>query len=829
MSADRLLDDLFAHAPVGLALLDERFRYVRVNDAIAEMNGGPAADHAGRDVADVVGPEAAAAVRPLFERALGGEVLSDLEAEALGRRFRISYLPTTLAEGGRGVLAVVVETTAEREAELALRVTEQRLRLALEGTRTGTWEWDVAADAIRWSPMVFALHGMDESAGPPPDLRTYERQIHPDDVAAFRDGLAAAAAGGEFEHEFRIVWPDGTVRWIWTRAHAQHDDAGALRRLVGLTTDVTERRVRELASELLSRAGLLLSAPLGPDEVLRELADLVVPELADWCSIVVPDADGGLRSVAVAHADPERVRWAREVEQRYPPDPAAPAGAGAVIRSGRPELFEELPEAMVEAAARDEEHLRLIRELQIRSAMVVPLIARGRTLGAITFVGAESGRRYAARDLELAEELGRRAGLALDNARLLEAEREARRAAERLSRRLAALRNVAELALTHADLDDLLRALLAEVVTATGADHAVVMLPDEDAEHLVIRAAIGFADVDVQTPVPVGEGFTGRIAAAAAPVVVPDLRDPAVEVLQRHLKEEARSLAGVPLIAGDEVGVLHVSTAEPRAFDDDDLELLALVADRAGLAIEHTRLYARATTTARTLQRSLLPAQLPTLPGLEFAAHYAPGQDGTEVGGDWYDVFPLAEGAAAVAVGDVVGRGLRAAATMGRLRTALRVCALDERGACAPLERLHRFAAGDPDADFATVVLLAIDAHRRRARVCSAGHLPPIVVAPDGSAAPAPVDPGPPLGAPGPGERRETEIALEPGTVVLLYTDGLVERRSERLDDRIDQLARAAAHPPAELGDYVVGIVQALGVEEARRDDVALVAVRVTA
>ena len=154
---------------------------------------------------------------------------------------------------------------------------------------------------------------------------------------------------------------------------------------------------------------------MDPVETLEEVARLAVPALADWCAVQLAD---DAHAIAVAHVDPEKVRWAHELQERYPPDPDAPTGAPAVIRSGRSELYPVIDRALLEAAALDEEQIELVRELQMNSVMVVPLTARGRTLGAMTFVWAESGRQYSTRELELAEEVGRRAGIALDHARL---------------------------------------------------------------------------------------------------------------------------------------------------------------------------------------------------------------------------------------------------------------------------------------------------------------------------------------------------------------------------------------------------------------------------
>jgi PAS domain S-box-containing protein len=623
------------------------------------MNGLPAADHAGRTVAEVLGADAAA-LTPLVRQALAGDAVRDLDlttapvAGSPPRRFRASFVPVRLTESQPGVACVVVETSREREAEAALRITEQRLRLALEGTRTGTWDWDVAADRIAWSAAVHLLHGLEPDATPP-TYEEYLQLIHPDDRSAL-DALVRAAAerGEDYELEFRVVWPDGTVRWLETRAHTITDADGRVTELVGLTSDITERREREIGAELLSRAGLLFAASPGADATLQELGGIVVPELGDWCAITIADEDGSLHTAAVAHVDPSKVRWAREVEQRYPPDPDAPTGVPNVLRTGRSEIYEDIPDELLVAAAVDDEHLRLIRELKMRSALVVPLVARGRTLGALTLVSAESGRRFSSHDLAVAEELGRRAGLAVDNARL----------------------------------------------------------------------------------------------------------------------------------------------------------------------------YERARDASLTLQRSLLPAHLPNVAGIELAAHYAPGQDGTEVGGDWYDVFAVAGGGAVVAVGDVVGRGLGAAAAMGQLRHAVRVSGFDATDAAGPVERVHRFAAaaGD-DLTFATLAFVLLDPDRRRARLCSAGHLPPVIIDPAGNARLADVPPGPPIGAPQT-HRGETALDLPPGTTLVLFTDGLVERPDRPLEERLAELVAAAQAPPEALSELLARLVSAMGVEAGRSDDVAIVALR---
>ncbi len=198
----------------------------------------------------------------------------------------------------------------------------------------------------------------------------------------------------------------------------------------------------ERRAAFLAEASALLASSLDYETTLAHVARLTVPGLADWCAVDLLDggaaADGAvggrLRRVAVEHVDPAKVAWARELERAYPPDLDAAHGVPAVLRTGAPEFYAEISDAMLVASARDEGHLRMMRAIGFTSALVVPLVARGRPVGAITMVTAESGRRYTADDLALAEELARRAAVAVDNARLYRAAEGAREAAESANR-----------------------------------------------------------------------------------------------------------------------------------------------------------------------------------------------------------------------------------------------------------------------------------------------------------------------------------------------------------------------------------------------------------
>ncbi len=209
----------------------------------------------------------------------------------------------------------------------------------------------------------------------------------------------------------------GEERWSIVKATPIRDAQGGVQFAVNIFRDITESRHVEESLRFLTEASALLAGSLDYETTLQQVTRLAVPAIADWCAVEMVDGDA-FRPVAVAHVDPEKVQLAHEVRQRYPPDPAEKSGIPGVIHSGTSVLVSTLTDGMLVAGARDAEHLRIIRALGMSSVMIVPLIAREQALGAISFVAAESGRRYDTTDLALAEELARRAAIAVENARL---------------------------------------------------------------------------------------------------------------------------------------------------------------------------------------------------------------------------------------------------------------------------------------------------------------------------------------------------------------------------------------------------------------------------
>src|SRR4051794_18374980 len=233
------------------------------------------------------------------------------------------------------------------------------------------------------------LHGHTRATAPPTWAAFLER-VDPIDRARVQTTLEELLArpaedDARFDVEFRYLRPDGARRWVDRQGVVLRDADGEPLRVVGLGSDVDERKTAEQTLRFLAEASEILSGSLDYRETLSQLSALVVPRLADWCAVHIATPDGGLESVAVAHSDPELVRSARALQARYPADPDAPTGPSNVIRTGRPELYEHITDEMLEAAARDPEHLALLRGLGFSSALIVPLTAHSRTLGTITF------------------------------------------------------------------------------------------------------------------------------------------------------------------------------------------------------------------------------------------------------------------------------------------------------------------------------------------------------------------------------------------------------------------------------------------------------------
>jgi serine phosphatase RsbU (regulator of sigma subunit)/transcriptional regulator with GAF, ATPase, and Fis domain len=726
---------------------------------------------------------------------------------------------------------------------------------------------------------------------------------------------------------------------------------------------------------MAARADMALSEALHLDAVLARLGDALVPEMADWFSVDLLE-DEAIRNMVVVHRDRSKVDLARELQQRFPSDPNAPSGVPNVVRTGNSELTEVITDEMLDGLVADAELRETLRSLGLRCAMVVPLRARGRVIGALTMVGAEHHERYSPSDLRVAEEIAARAALAIDTAQLFAREQEARAAALAHARRNEVLKEVTAAFGSSTTVEEVVQAMLLKGIRAAGARAATVgliggshvdlvglsgyepkdeqywhrfdlddPLPMSDAiqqkravvittteerdrrypalagrgEHrdhtlVCVPMLLGghpigafsasyppgatFSDDDLSQLESMGEQCAqavdrarSRAAAerattrlndvsaasmelaitldldrtidtvlrlttkhlgtpvglslpwAPGPVFAPGpSADPGVIRLLDDLKDSTPSSdLAVPLaadgrslgirlrIAGSPVGFLVVGRPTIDVTDPDDLQYVSEIGRRMSRAIENARLYTERDYVARTLQRSLLPPDIPTLPGLDTAALFMPAGVGELIGGDFYDVFEVAESRFVVVVGDVCGKGVEAATVTGIARRTLRALTHAQRPR-EMLEHLNRILLDeDLEERFSTAAILMLEPEdggsARRAALALAGHPQALAISSEGAIRQ--------IGRPGTllGVTREVSIedeavSLEPGGSILLYTDGLIGKDEGAVPaSLIAALEGQSSNSALDLSDRVRQFVEGNGM---RHDDVAVVAIHFT-
>jgi serine phosphatase RsbU (regulator of sigma subunit)/anti-sigma regulatory factor (Ser/Thr protein kinase) len=388
------------------------------------------------------------------------------------------------------------------------------------------------------------------------------------------------------------------------------------------------------------------------------------------------------------------------------------------------------------------------------------------------------------------------------------------------------LLSITDSALGYMSMEDMLSELLERIRSSLEVDTAAVLLLDEDRGVLLARAARGLEEeVRQGVQVPLARGFAGRVAAEARPIIIADLDH--ANVVNPILRQRGiRSMLGVPVhVEGRVIGVMHIGTLVRRDFDQDDVTLLQLAADRAALAIDNARISEQRAVT-EIMQRTLLPDALPQIPGMRFSAKYLPAGSGIKVGGDWYDVFQLANGRLAFVIGDVVGRGVLAASVMAEIRTALRAYMAQGHKLTEVISMLNELLVSMGRSRGATLSILELDPEAEELEAVTAGHLPPLLIEPDGHTRLLEQKHGLPVGVRTGHDYQACRYPFPTGSRLLLYTDGLIERRDESIDEGFQRLT-VAAHAAAQRSDssFADRVYRALLDETPLEDDVALLAI----
>jgi PAS domain S-box-containing protein len=809
------------------------------------------------------------------------------------------------------------------------------------------------AEGVRGISAVYGLYHHDG------------RPMADDEVPAVR------AARGEHFTNVPVDWDTPAGRRALLVSGATIAPPGMREVAVITFEDVTDIEAGRDRADALADAGALLAGELDPDAMLPLIARLAVPRLGDWCFVELLMDDGSMVRAAFEATDPHLLAKVREYDARYPLDPDAPWGSPVVMRTGEPDLVEELSDETLQAVAQDAEHLALLRELGFKSVMIVPLRSGGRVIGDLALVSTDSRRRYGAEDLQAAQELADRCGLYLENARLYQELRLARDELEAILAGVAdavtvqapdgRLRyvNDAAVRLLGAPIGLSTREELLAVEPATLAG-AFEILDEEGrpfpVERLPGRLALGGIEPDpviiqyrnqatgeirwsrvkarplhgpggeVSYAINVVEDITDlkhaeerqRLLAEAGSVLagsidyeetvqrvawlaVPELADwcmvdlvtdeglervavahadPAHTELAaqfRGLRIDPRGTEGPAAVArtgraelhadvdaahldaaavnprhhelltqlgvrsaltvamtvrGQRMGVLTLSTAHSRRrLGEEQLEIAAELARLAAVAVHSARLHAQRSAIARTLQQSLLPPHLPEIAGVESAALYRPAGAGSDVGGDFYDLFSVAEDEWIAVIGDVCGKGAEAAAVTALARYTIRTAAVRRRSPAAILRWLNdAMRRQDLSGRFCTITCVHIDTAQPTIRLVAAcgGHPPALVRRADGSVE-AVGTAGTLLGLVPDPELTDVRGELRAGDAIVLYTDGVTEARAPARVLEEEDLRAALAAAPGGSAQRLVEQLGALAVGKEGtppRDDIAILALR---
>ncbi|MFF8938290.1 SpoIIE family protein phosphatase [Streptomyces paradoxus] len=648
---------------------------------------------------------------------------------------------------------------------------------------------DAGGRIALWSPEIEQLLGW--TAAEALRQRADTLLVSPENRPRGRELFTQVSTGARWAGVFPLRHRDGTERAVEFRTMRLLDPEGQPH-LLGLATDATT--VRQVERDLALSHSLVNQTPLGIAVFDNDLRWVGVNPALERINGVPEEAVLGRR---VGEVLPDLDVAAIEARMRH------------VLETGRP-LLDQQTVGRTAADVQDRAYSESYHRIEDTD---------GRVLGLAMAVLDVTERQQAAAEvaqarqhLSVIADAGMKIGTTLD---LQQTARE-----------------LADVVVPH--LADLAAVDVLESVVASGTITPVS--GGAPAEFRALAVAAGYPTDAIHAADPVGELATygssrviTQVVRSARPVLVERVDGKMLRRLARDSRAAlalheagAHSYLALPLVArGKVLGTLSLyRTVNERPFDDRDRVLASELAARAAICIDNARLYGRERGTALTLQRSLLPSTPAEREGLDIAARYRPAL--SEVGGDWYDVLPLGPGRTGLIVGDVMGKGVQAAAIMGQLSTATRALARLDLPPAELLRHLDDIAGSLGDA-IATCVYAVCDLERGTCELSSAGHLPPVLAGADGSAKLLDVPGGVPLGVGGVGFGT-VEVELAPGSLLALYTDGLVENRSEPIDTGLDTLTRLLGNAGPSLQRASDSLLSALSPEPD--DDVALLLVR---
>ncbi|MBG1258647.1 PAS domain S-box protein [Nostoc commune] len=599
-----LLDALLSAAPVAVCFLDRELQYIRINQVFADINGLTIEEHLGCKFGEVL-PAMAVELEQQLQRVLDtGEPLLNVEISGKTREqperygyWLGNYYPVNNAMGETiGIGIILAEVTATKQTEVALRESEERFRAMFNQAAVGISLIALDGRFIQVNPALCEITGYSHE-----ELiqMNFEEITHPDDLEIdwenARRVLAKEISG--YSLEKRYIRKDGSIVWVNLTSSAVWDDKRQPKYALGIIEDISERKQVEATQNFLVEASTLLAASFDYEIALKSVANLAVPTLADWCIVDVFREDWSSKQIAIAIADPIKQSILDEIRRRYPPKTKTKQLVQQ-LKLGTSAFYSQLSDSNLVQMAQNEEHLQLLRSLNIHSLMVIPVRSRGQLFGAISFFTAESGRHYQQRDLALAEDIARRAAIAIDNATLYqETERSVNRTI--LLQRITAAFSEA---LTPQQVADV---VVNQGITALEATGGSVVLLTEGGSTLKVVQAIGYPQTLINTwanfPITASNQIAETVRTgqpvflenlAAMIARYPDLAD-VVTVIGNN------AWASIPLVAeGKVIGALGLSFTPLQIFKEEDRGFMLTLGQQCAQAIARAQLY-EAEKTAR--------------------------------------------------------------------------------------------------------------------------------------------------------------------------------------------------------------------------------------
>jgi PAS domain S-box-containing protein len=755
--------------------------------------------------------------------------------------------------GFEGYIGSCLDITERREAEEALRASREDLAAAMAAGRMGSFDWDLVTGRVTRDANLESLYGL--GPGEAASFEEWSVLVHPDDRRALLAEVdRVVATGGRYRLTHRLVRPDGDVRWLERRGEGFADESGRVVRIRGMVIDVTDRELaaheRDVLLERVSRLQAVtaaLSKSGTTDEVLEAMVTAGIDAMGASAGSIalLSHPASGLR-VARAAGYPaelvERYSWV-PLEASIPLTDAVRAGTPVVCRD-RGDWARQYPELAAAQTATGHQ-----------AVAAFPLVVEDRVLGGMG-LSFTSPQDFDPAQVAFLQAVAAQCAQAVDRARSYEAVSRAHEEAERSAAQLRFLLDVSTILSSPLAPEERLEELATQ---SAGALCDICFIDVVDADGTLRRVATARAHPE---PAPLASAHRDRFRlreGSGLPGVVgvirtgqaelcPDVTDDwlaAVTSDAFHF-DVAKKLGALSYIAAPLVGrrrvlgaiTLVTTPRSGRRYNLGDLALVEDMANRVALAMDSARLQDEMRRVAQTLQASLLPAVPPAIPGLDVGSRYVAAGEGTIVGGDFYDVFATGPGSWATVVGDVCGQGVEAATVTGVARHTVRSAALEHTSPAAVLAHLNEVllavqadAAAEGDPRFATVCLARVELTPDGASVTIslAGHPRPFLVSTNGDVTPV----GPPgtlLGVVPDPHLTDDECLLHPGESLVLYTDGVTERRAGGRyfgEDGLAEVLAASAFAPA---DVVAGRVQeAVGTfaAEPPSDDMAVVVVRV--